>query len=109
MGPAPNTYGPQQQSPQPTLAPNENPPAERSTLKEPINGSMESAPSSENTDPGDENSAGYLEAPQLFNPSDRTAQHTAAPVWNAIYHKSASAEGQQQLDADATGWTSVSN
>ena len=52
---------------------------------------------------------GYLEAPQLFNPSDRTAQHTAAPVWNAIYHKSASGEGQQQLDADATGWTSVSN
>jgi hypothetical protein len=91
------------------LAPSENPPAERTFLKEPANGSMGPTPATENADPSNENSAGYMEAPQLFNPSDRTAEHVAAPVWNAVYHKTASAESQQQLQADATGWTSVSN
>jgi len=78
-------------------------------LKEPANGSMEPTPAAEGSDPNNENSAGYMEAPQLFNPSDRTAQHLAAPVWNAVYHKTASADAQQQLEADAAGWTSVSN
>lgn len=105
-GPAPNSYI---QQPQPSLAPGDNPPSERTFLKEPANGSIEPTPSAEGSEESNENSATYMEAPQLFNPSDRTAQRVAAPVWNAVYHKTASGDGQQQLAADAAGWTSVSN
>jgi len=91
------------------ISPNENVPSERSTLKEPANGSIEPTPATEINGESDENSANYMEAPQLFNPSDRTAGRATAPVWNAVYYKSASADSQQQLEADAAGWTSASN
>jgi hypothetical protein len=44
----------------------------------------------------------------LFKPNDRTAQNGAATVRTAVYFKAASANGQEQLEADAVGWTSVS-
>lgn len=107
-GPAPSTYQ-QQQTQQPGLGPNDNPAPERTYLQEPANGSMEPTPAAENSEESGENSANYLDAPELFNPSDRTAEHVAAPVWNAVYHKPASGDPQQQLEADAAGWTSASN
>jgi hypothetical protein len=122
-GPAPSTYVPQQQElqpqaqpqpqqpqpqpQQPTLGPSDNPSPERTLLNKPTNGAEEPTPATESHEHKDESSANYLEAPQLFNPSDRTAQRSAAPVWNAVYHQEASADNQ--LQADAAGWTSASN
>jgi len=59
----------------------------------------------------------YLEAPKLFNPRDRTAQRSIAPVHNALYTQPASYHQvstartivtADQAQKDAIGWSSVS-
>lgn len=74
-------------------------------MKQPTNGS-EPTPADNGAE---ESSANYMEAPHLFDPSDRQAQRPAPPVWNAVYYRAESENGQQQLRADAAGWTHASN
>jgi hypothetical protein len=56
----------------------------------------------------------YLESPKLFNPQDRTAKHSIAPVHTALYEQPAKyskiSTTQTVLDAeqvkkDAAGWS----
>jgi hypothetical protein len=56
-----------------------------------------------------------MQAPQLFDPSDRTAARHAAPVWTAVYHKPSASDppimqnvSRRQAELDAEGWTSAS-
>jgi hypothetical protein len=69
-------------------------------------------------------SATNLQAPQLFDPNDRTAARHRAPVWTAVYHKVGNADRAilpishqsaapptvtpEQVERDAEGWTSAS-
>jgi hypothetical protein len=110
------TTAPPSGEPQPSLAPMENPPAER-TYREADKPEPADAPAlnpEPQSDATDEN-ATNLQAPQLFNPGDRTAQRHAAPVWTAVYHKPR-ANSQptiqniswQQVQRDAEGWSSAS-
>jgi hypothetical protein len=61
-------------------------------------------------------SSTYFEAPKLFNPKDRTAQRSIAPVRTALYEQPASyrqtsiARGPitaEQAELDAAGWTTA--
>jgi hypothetical protein len=61
-------------------------------------------------------SSTYLEAPKLFNPNDRTAQRSIAPVHTAVYNKPAGSRPistaparitAEQAQRDAAGWTSA--
>jgi hypothetical protein len=65
-------------------------------------------------------SGAYFEAPQLFNPKDRTARSTSiAPVRTAVYEQpvsyrqtSSASRGPitaEQARIDAIGWTSGAN
>jgi hypothetical protein len=102
---APQT-APQATPQQPTLSPSETPPAERTFRKEPVDDNVTPAPVDS------DNGASYFEAPQLFNPQDHTAQRSAAPVYNAVYHKrvasTASAAPASWHQYDASGWVSAS-
>jgi len=60
----------------------------------------------------------YLEAPKLFNPKDRTAQRSIAPVRTALYEQPAKFQRAstaratitaEQAQKDAAGWTIGSN
>lgn len=57
-----------------------------------------------------------LEAPKLFNPNDRTAQRSIAPVHTAVYNKPVASQSvstapvritAEQAQRDAAGWTSA--
>ena len=57
-----------------------------------------------------------LEAPKLFNPNDRTAQRSIAPVKTAVYNKPVASHSvstapvritAEQAQRDAAGWTSA--
>jgi hypothetical protein len=71
------------------------------------------------TTPGDANKgANGFDAPKLFNPQDRTAQHSIAPVRTAVYQQPASYHPistvrttltAEQVRKDAAGWKSGSN
>ncbi|TWU28163.1 hypothetical protein Pla144_14500 [Bythopirellula polymerisocia] len=79
-------------------------------------------PSSDPGPAGSESST-YFEAPKLFNPQDRTAQHeTAKPinrspsvdVWTAVYSKRVATDNistttapRSQAEIDAAGWHSL--
>jgi hypothetical protein len=98
------------------LAPAENPPAERTyrESEKPLPADPPTLDPKPQDDAIDEN-ATNMQAPQLFDPSDRTAQRHAAPVWTAVYHKSAASAPQigrnvslRQAELDAEGWTSAS-
>jgi hypothetical protein len=114
-----SAYAPpqQQQQSQPELAPNESPPAERTFRKEEtpdVTPDPYAVPDDE-SDLQDSGSATYFEAPQLFNPSDRSAARPATPVWQAVYHKPVDERTVatqpvtwQQAQQDAAGWTSAS-
>ncbi|HEY4233374.1 MAG TPA: hypothetical protein VGM76_08100 [Lacipirellulaceae bacterium] len=114
--PAPSTYHPE---PQPTLAPAQSAPAERTfqqTQKPEAAGDSSSTPILQpqpQKGPGDSNSTN-LEAPRLLNTQDRAAQRNAAPVWTAVYNKPASGKtviqtvSRQQASDDAAGWVSAS-
>jgi hypothetical protein len=131
--PAPSTYGtsttpaPPTNEPQPEIDPSLNLPAERSQLEtqkpEVTEPATQPAPQ-----PGPasttEESATNLQAPQLFDPNDRTAARHAAPVWTAVYHRVGNADraiqpvsrstglpenvSLEQVERDAAGWTSAS-
>jgi len=58
----------------------------------------------------------FFQAPKLFDPNDRTAQRSVAPVTTALYQKpvsyrnvSAQRITPQQAERDAAGWVSASN
>ena len=97
-------------------APAENPPAERvyRESEKPLPAEPPTLQPEPQDEPTDEN-ATNMQAPQLFDPNDRTAQRHAAPVWTAVYHKSAAGAqpiaqtvSWQQAELDAQGWTSAS-
>jgi hypothetical protein len=59
-------------------------------------------------------SSTYFQAPKLFDPSDRTAQRSIAPVTTALYEKPVSYRqvstqpiSRQQAERDAAGWVST--
>jgi hypothetical protein len=107
--------------PQPSIAPSEQVAPER-TFEPPSSGSQpQIQPSPGGDASGDmfettngENST-YFQAPKLFDPSDRTAQRSIAPVTRAVYEKpvayrsvSARPISIEQARQDAIGWTSAS-
>jgi hypothetical protein len=58
----------------------------------------------------------FLQPPKLFDPNDRTAKRSIAPVTTALYQKQVSYRNvstgpvtAQQVKQDAVGWTSASN
>jgi hypothetical protein len=58
----------------------------------------------------------YLQPPKLFDPNDRTAQRSIAPVTTALYQKQVSYRNVStapvtaaQVKQDAIGWSSASN
>jgi len=62
-----------------------------------------------------EDSSTFFQAPKLFDPNDRTAQRSIAPVTTALYEKPVSYRSvstrritRDQAEADAAGWVSVS-
>jgi hypothetical protein len=76
-------------TPQPMLAPDENPPADRSLLEKAVAPDSGTAPA---TDPAAEadSSGAYFTAPPLFDPRDKLTQRQAAPrhpapTWTADY------------------------
>jgi hypothetical protein len=120
--PATTTYVPQASDTtsssserQPTLAPNENVAPERTIQQTekpvPAEAPLQPEPKADSTD----ENATNLQAPKLFDPSDRTAERHMAPVWTAVLHKLSGAEPSaqpvswQQAERDAEGWTSVSD
>lgn len=116
--PAASTYGTQStpstatQEPTPALPPDANVPGER-TLREADKPApadpLELEPTAEPAD----DSATNLQAPKLFDPSDRTASRHPAPVWTAVYHKVSGTKAAaqpiswQQAERDAEGWSSA--
>ena len=112
---------------QPELAPGENVAPER-TFQRPANGGMQQPTQPEPGGDSNEDelesvlegdgteSSTYFEPPKLFNPNDRTARRSIAPVRTAIYqqavsHVNVSAPRSitaQDAQRDAIGWTSVS-
>ncbi len=139
--PASRPYVPQNSgqptpTPAPALRSDENPAAERSVLEKPA---VEPQPESgildmqqddlEQDDLGPtgteiEDSSTYFEAPQLYDPRDRTTRRPTAPVWNAVYEKPADGGSvhRTSLKVEAAapapvrrtqvgfeGWTSVAN
>ncbi|MEX0610485.1 MAG: hypothetical protein WD229_00065, partial [Pirellulales bacterium] len=128
--PAPqSTYGSQNGAP--SLEPGANVPSDRQqqdAQRPPTNGtngingeqqSIQPEPGSETNekdpyDPNDDSST-YFQAPKLFDPNDRTAQRSIAPVTTALYEKPASFRHVstqritlQQAELDAAGWVSAS-
>jgi len=117
--PAATTYSTQgtttSPSGQPTLDPNQNVPAERTPRE--ADKPVPAEPPTLQPEPqaDSDGSANNLQAPQLFDPNDRTAQRHMAPVWTAVYHTTSGTapaatpvSWQQQVERDAVGWTSVS-
>jgi hypothetical protein len=109
---SPSTY---RNDTRPELAPNDDPASERSVNKPSEEGEINPVP------PQDEfnDSALHFEAPQLFSPTDQTAQKNAAPVRTAEYHLPVTGQRSQlrnisvsvtreQAIQDSAGWTSVS-
>jgi hypothetical protein len=108
--------------PQPTLAPTDNPPATRiqQEAQKPAaaEAPLQPEPRSESTTDTTDETTTNIQAPQLFDPNDRTAaleKPHRAPVWTAVYHKTSGAEAKtqtvswpQQVEADAAGWSSAS-
>ncbi len=92
--------------PKPSLAPNENPAAERSLFESNKPAVDDSAAEIEYDDSGDE---AYNEAPALFAPRNRQASRHPAPVWNAVHGTNAKsterALGSHQVGA--SGWVSA--
>jgi len=117
--PAPSTY--RATEPQPTLAPAESAPPERTFRQSQKPEPAADTPSTSTPilqpqpqkGPGDAGSTN-LEAPKLLNTQDRTAQRNAAPVWTAVYSKPVSGKtvvqtvSRQQAVDDAAGWVSAS-
>jgi hypothetical protein len=122
--PAPqSTYGGQNSAP--TLDPGADVPAERQqdTQRPATNGDPQEVAPQPGSDTNQEDpyevngdSSTYFQAPKLFDPNDRTAQHGIAPVTTALYQKPVSYRqvtvertSQQQAELDAVGWISASN
>lgn len=111
--PSASTYS--EPSRAPTLAPQDNPPAERSMLEKPELPETESD-SFDSTEEGFDSDNAYWEAPKLFNPNDKTASRVTVPVRNAVYKKPAPAyaasasvaAGKPSHQVGASGWVSAS-
>jgi hypothetical protein len=96
----------------------------RGAEKQPTNGTngpTTPAPGDDGTDKdlfdtSDSDGSTFFQAPKLFDPNDRTAQRSVAPVTKAVYHKpvayrtvSTRPITAEQAQQDAVGWTSASN
>ncbi len=92
---------PQATEQQPELSPSDTPAMER-TYRKPVDDvTPMPAPTEE------DNGASTFEAPQLFNPQDRTAQRSVAPVWQAVYHKPAASQTvAEPASYHPSGWHS---
>jgi len=98
---------------QPTIDPSQNVPAVRTPREadKPVPADPLDLPPEPAAD--SDGSATHLQAPQLFDPNDRTAQRHMAPVWTAVYHTTSGAEptaqpvAWQQIEQDAAGWSSA--
>lgn len=115
--PASTTYGTTSTAntePTPALSPNANVPPERTTREAEKPATADPPLQPEPKADADDASTTNIEAPQLFDPNDHTAQHHPAPVWTAVYHKTVGSEPKtqtvsfQQAEIDAEGWTSAS-
>lgn len=124
----PEATGASQSTGQPQIPANVPTPEERSTLKVPDDASKQpaepappagtSVPPAEASPASEGSNAQYFEAPELFNPKDRTAQRSIAPVRTALYkqpvgYQQISAPSSERITAeqarrDAVGWTSAS-
>jgi hypothetical protein len=96
------------------LAPTESPPAQRQyqESEKPLPAEPPTLEPQPQDDTADDSA---MQAPQLFDPNDRTAERHAAPIWTAVYHKPAVGIqptvqniSWQQAELDAEGWTSAS-
>jgi len=99
------------------LAPDENPPVQRTlrpeTTDETADSSAKAADKVDNSNTSS-SSTNFFEAPELFNPRDRVTQHPNPPVRMAVYQKPATAPGtsnatthRAQAEHDAMGWQSI--
>ena len=127
--PAPqSTYGTQNGAP-PYLSPGATVPERQQETQRPANGTQngtqngaqqeiqpEPGNDTNGKDPYDVNgeSSTYFQAPKLFDPSDRTAQRSIAPVTTALYEKPVSYRNvslqritAEQAQLDAAGWISA--
>ena len=115
--PTPSTYSTPSTQTQPTLAPDENPPVQRTlrpeTSDETTDSSAKAADKVDNSNTSS-SSGNFFEAPKLFNPRDRVTQHSNTPVQMAIYQKPVTAQGtsdttanRAQAERDAMGWHSI--
>lgn len=119
--PAPqSTYGTQNGAP--SLGPGATVPERQQETQRPANGTQQEVqpePGSDTngTDPYevDGDSSTYFQAPKLFDPNDRTAQRSIAPVITALYEKPVSYHNVvaqritlEQAHLDAAGWISAS-
>lgn len=108
----------------PQIDPNASVPIQREEQRPVTNGSTEEtqpAPGDDSSeidpyDTGDGESSTFLQPPKLFDPNDRTAKRSIAPVTTALYQKQVSYRNvstapvtAQQVKQDAIGWTSASN
>jgi hypothetical protein len=125
QGPTPapqSTYGVQNGAP--SISPGADVPTERpqDTQRPATNGAeqdIQPVPGSDadEADPYkvDSDSSTYFQAPKLFDPNDRTAQRSIAPVIAAVYEKPVSYRNVstrpitlEQAERDAAGWVSAS-
>ncbi len=90
---------------QPTIDPSQNVPVERTTPREADKPVPAESPSIASPSPAadSDGSATNLQAPQLFDPNDRTAQRHMAPVWTAVYHTTSGAGTDGTARLVATG------
>jgi hypothetical protein len=108
----------------PNIDPNASVPIQREEQRPVTNGSQETTQPEPGSEPSDydpyETTSGdnstYLQPPKLFDPNDRTAQRSIAPVTTALYQKQVSYRNVStapvtaaQVKQDAIGWTSASN
>jgi hypothetical protein len=104
------------------LAPGSNVPAERpQEAQRPAEGASDDIQPEPGSDANGEDpykvdgdSSTYFQAPKLFDPSDRTARRSIAPVTTALYEKpvsyrsiSAQRVTAEQAERDASGWISA--
>lgn len=123
--------------PTPAIEPGADVPTQRSLRPEPAQdesarrdaaepqSSTPQAPNTFRSEPSDslqfddDSSNAYFEAPELFNPQDRTTQRPTAPVWTAVYRDTtgarpaASASTRRTADRHeqqgASGWRSATD
>jgi hypothetical protein len=111
------TPPPQQMEPRPTYDASQQNSPQSTITNRPVDTPQAPQQTHPEYDVKKNDSSTYLEAPKLFNPRDRTAQRSIAPVRTALYQQPASYHeisasrttiSAEQAERDAAGWESVS-